>query len=95
VTYSGVGGRIAYTQDKQGIRFTPVTGNAPVAQAGLTPEDVVIEVDGKPISSFSSLTEMSRAIRGEAGSTVTFTVVKANGAVIRQQVLRAQVTYER
>lgn len=93
VTYSGVGGRMAYTEDKRGIRFFPVVENAPIAQAGITPKDTVIEVEGKPVTSFKTLTEMSGLIRGEAGTVVTLTVRKSNGAVVRQQVRRAQVTY--
>jgi hypothetical protein len=93
-TYSGVGGRIAYTRDRQAIRFTPIDPNAPIALSGISPEEDVIEIDGKPISSFRTLTEMSRAIRGEAGTTVNFTVRRPNGAVVRHQVRRQQVTYK-
>lgn len=95
ITYSGVGGRIAFTEDRRAIRFFPVVADAPIARSGITPEDVVIEIEGRPISSFRTLTDMSKVIRGKKGTTVTLTVQKANGAVIRQQVMRAEVTYNR
>jgi hypothetical protein len=95
VVYSGVGGRITYSEDRQGIHFIPISREAPIAQAGITPKDTVTAIDGKPVASFESLAEMSGVIRGEEGSMVTFTVRRSNGAIGFVPVRRAQVVYRR
>lgn len=93
-TYSGVGGQVIFARDRKSISFRPLSKTAPIARSGISPEEAVTEIDGKPISSFRSVTEISAAIRGEAGSSVTFTVRKKNGSVVRHQVRRETVTYK-
>ncbi|WP_241494656.1 S41 family peptidase [Bacillus coahuilensis] len=70
-SFEGIGAEI---QEKDGyiIVVSPIKGS-PAEQAGLLPNDKILEVDGESIQGMSS-TEAVMLIRGEKGSDVSLTI---------------------
>jgi S1-C subfamily serine protease len=60
---------------KAGAVVGQIIAGSPAAQAGLQPRDVIIEVDGQPLQTESSLAEAINS--HQVGDTVTLTVIRA------------------
>jgi carboxyl-terminal processing protease len=95
VKYSGIGASIRYSKDRQGVQFQALVKDAPVTQAGVRPEDVVIAVNDQPVGAFSSVSDIAAIIRGPEGTPVTFTVRAADGAITKKKVIRRVVEFNR
>ena len=59
---------------KDGVVVGQVDANSPAAKAGLQPDDVINEVDGKPLVGESALAEVTNAHK--PGDTITLTVLR-------------------
>ncbi|HEY0331033.1 MAG TPA: RIP metalloprotease RseP [Rhodopseudomonas sp.] len=59
-------------------RVDAVQADSPAAAAGFQPGDVVVQIDGKAIGSF---TEMQRAVGSEAGEQLTFMVKRGDATL--------------
>lgn len=70
--YSGVGMDIDI-KNNQIIIVSP-TNDSPAQKAGLKPEDIITEIDGKPVNSFKSVQEASQYMRGPKGSTLDLVI---------------------
>ena len=89
-SYVGIGVRIE--PDAAGRpRIVGVFDNGPAQTAGLLPDDVILEVDGRTTEG-ASLDQVATWVRGEAGTTVEITVRHgANGPERTVKVVRADV----
>lgn len=70
--YAGVGMDID-VKNNQMIIVSP-TNNSPAQKVGIKPEDIITEIDGKPVNSFKSLQEASQYMRGPKGSTLDLVI---------------------
>ena len=71
-SYVGIGVRIDETDDGR-PRIVGVFDGSPAEAAGLEPEDVILEVDGKSTEG-TTIDEVAGWVRGEAGTSVTLVV---------------------
>lgn len=72
------------------IVFADVTAGGPAARAGVSPGDVLLETDGRPVADSTPDQVMDR-LRGTAGTTVALVVRRAAGGVVRLSLLREPV----
>lgn len=91
-TYSGVGITIGVKDDKV-IIISPMK-NSPAEKAGLKAGDIVLKVDGKPITSSD---EAASLIRGQSGTQVILTIERDGKdfdvALTRQEITISAVNY--
>ena len=82
---------------EDGFRIMSVLANSPALEAGLEAGDLIIAVNGEPLSAGS---DISALITGEEGTQVTITVIRlsdgrqADYTLTRRAVLLPIVTYE-
>lgn len=69
------------------VRVTEVPASGPAARAGLRPGDVIVAIDGKPLTGLTSR-EVQRLLTGEVGSSVELEIVR-DGKRERLRVERA------
>jgi carboxyl-terminal processing protease len=92
-SYVGIGVRIDTTEDGQ-PRVVDVFKDSPAAKAGLAPDDVIVEVDGRSTAG-ATIDEIAGWIRGQAGTTVSITVrAGADGPERTLSIIRADVPIE-
>lgn len=72
-TYSGIGAQIGI-RDGLPVIIAPFDGS-PAAEAGVKPGDIIIEVDGQDVTTWS-LQDIVDHIRGEAGTQVILTLLR-------------------
>ena len=75
-SYVGVGITISVREDGQGLDILEVTADSPAQTAGVQPGDRLIKVDGTDISGMS-VAEVSTLVKGEEGTFVTLTLMRA------------------
>jgi carboxyl-terminal processing protease len=69
----------------------PIKGS-PAAEAGLLPNDIIIEVDGESTDGIA-LNDLVRKIRGPEGTTVTLTILREGEGDVREvPIVRAAIT---
>jgi carboxyl-terminal processing protease len=92
-SYVGIGVRIE--PDDQGRpRIIGVFDESPAKKAGLVPDDVILEVDGRSTDG-ASIDLIAGWVRGEAGTTVELTVRRgADGPERTVEIVRADVPIE-
>lgn len=73
-TFSGIGAELGQDADKNLIIVAPIAG-FPASKAGLRPQDIIVEIDGKSTSGLS-ITEAVTKIRGPKGSDVKLRVIR-------------------
>jgi carboxyl-terminal processing protease len=71
-SYVGIGVRIEPAADGR-PKIVGVFDDGPAKAAGLVPDDVILEVDGRPTEG-ASIDDVASWVRGEAGTTVTLVV---------------------
>jgi S1-C subfamily serine protease len=76
---------VARTEDRQaGVEIVQVVAGSPAAEAGLRPEDLILDVDGTPIEKMDDLQQLMvgetigrsvsvRVLRGDRTLTVDIT----------------------
>jgi len=72
--YGGLGLEILQRPDRSLVVIAPMD-DTPAARAGIRPGDIIIELDGAPISA-DSVDGAVEAMRGEPGTTIVLTVVR-------------------
>lgn len=71
------GGVIAsFAWSSRGVRVVEVPPDGPAAEAGLTPDDRVIAIDGVSVAGLSR-DEVQKRLSGEVGSYIVLTVERA------------------
>jgi carboxyl-terminal processing protease len=86
---SGIGAEIGFRNSQLTV-IAPIA-NTPAAKAGLQPKDTIIKIDGKDPTGLS-LEEAVGKIRGDAGTTVTLTIVRGNAAPADIKITRAAIS---
>lgn len=90
--YEGIGAYISVrAEPAPHVVVLSILPNSPAEAAGLTARDSIYAIDGEPVSAEEGLSVVQR-IRGEAGSTVTFSVQSPDGTRREVEVIRGQVT---
>ncbi len=77
-SYVGVGITVLQHSREDGLLVHAVSKGGPAEQAGIVPGDVITAIDGTPMTPDNQETATDR-IRGEAGTSVTLTVLHADG----------------
>lgn len=72
--YGGLGLEILQRPDRSLMVIAPMD-DTPAARAGIQPGDIIIELDGVPISA-DSVDAAVEAMRGEPGSSIVLTIVR-------------------
>lgn len=96
--FGGIGAYIARSDETDEIILDPIPGN-PAEAAGILTGDVLLAIDGDPISIEMSVTEIVNKIKGEKGSTVVLTVrhpgssTATDISIIRGEILLPSVDY--
>jgi carboxyl-terminal processing protease len=94
--YSGIGAQLGM-KDGLPVIVAPFDGS-PAEQAGVKPGDIIIEVDGQDVTSWS-LNDVVDHIRGEAGTEVVLTLLRTDDsksleiAIIRGEIDAPAVTW--
>lgn len=73
--YSGIGTALEKTEN--GIRITKVYEDSPAEKAGLIEGDIIVSVDGKPVSDMS-VESVASSIRGDEGTYVKLEIKRDN-----------------
>ncbi|MFT4247121.1 MAG: S41 family peptidase [Pseudomonas sp.] len=73
--YDGIGVELLQQQDNTLKVIAPID-DTPAARAGIRAGDLIVAIDGKPISTVDSM----EPLRGAAGSKVTLTIVRGKAA---------------
>lgn len=73
-TFSGIGAELGQDANKNLIIVAPIAG-FPAAKAGLRPQDIVAEIDGKSTAGMN-VTEAVTKIRGPKGTQVTLRIIR-------------------
>lgn len=87
--YVGIGVTVTDLEDNTGIRVIQVEPDSPALEAGLIPEDVIIEVEGQAVSAIG-VDAAKDLIRGEEGTQVSLGVLR-NGERINVSVTRKTI----
>ncbi len=77
--FVGVGITFNVRKDNQGLDVVSVTEGGPAAAAGILPGDILIAVDGKSVIGMDT-NEIRDRVRGEQGTTVILTILRAGGS---------------
>ena len=95
--YVGVGITIQEAGDGAGFSIIAVNSEGPAAQAGIQPGDLLIMVEDEDVRGIS-MEEVKARVKGEAGTWVKLTVLRAGDhryfTVERRQVLTQVATWE-
>lgn len=97
-TFGGIGATLSRPEDGGEIVLEPIPGN-PAEAAGVLSGDVLLAVDGTPITAEMTVEMVSALIRGEKGTAVTLTVRHPDTTdpvdieIIRGDILIPSVSY--
>ncbi|MDQ2743809.1 MAG: S41 family peptidase [Chloroflexota bacterium] len=86
--FSGIGALVVPVHRE--LRILEPLPHTPSAQAGIHPGDIVLRIDGMPVSRMSGDAAISR-IHGRAGTSVQLTVRRGHGKPFTVRVKRAQI----
>jgi carboxyl-terminal processing protease len=87
--FSGIGAELGQDKDKNLIVVAPIAGT-PAAQAGVKPQDIIAEIDGKDTSGLSVEDAVSK-IRGKRGTTVELKLIRNKTEVIDLKIIRDDI----
>ncbi len=89
--FEGIGAELGYDNGYI-IIVTPLEGS-PAKEAGIRPRDVILSIDGEPVSKDDNIYEVVDMIRGESGSTVTLEVLHAGDIDSTEiEITRGEIT---
>jgi carboxyl-terminal processing protease len=95
--YGGVGANISRNEAGE-LVLDPIPGN-PAEAAGILPGDVLLAIDGEPVSDSMTVSDVAQLVRGENGTMVTLTVrhvvsgLLEDIAIVRSDILIPSVTH--
>jgi membrane-associated protease RseP (regulator of RpoE activity) len=92
--YSGIGARVLLNKTSDALWIRPIDQQSPSALAGLREGDQVVQINGRPVKDFSSLSEIIRTLRGREGTTVVLYVREPDGNLVTRSVTRRSLHYE-
>lgn len=73
-SFEGIGATVEWVEDRGAVRLVEPFENQPAWNAGLRRNDLVIAIDGEPVSEMVDLTEAISKIKGPQGSSVVLTI---------------------
>ena len=98
--YYGIGVKVTYNNTYNAIEVLTVFRDSPAFEAGLLPWDLIVEVDGVPVSEIGFLEAVNR-MRGPEGTYANFTVYRGNNyseevsfSIPRRKVTEVTVSWE-
>ncbi|MCO5199585.1 MAG: S41 family peptidase [Anaerolineae bacterium] len=96
-TFGGIGANV-FRDENGNVVLEPIAGN-PAEAAGVLSGDILIAVDGEPVSADATVEQIVQMVRGEVGTPVVITVLHPDSAesvdleVIRAVILLPSVDY--
>ncbi|MFN8770533.1 MAG: S41 family peptidase [Neisseriaceae bacterium] len=75
--FGGLGIEVSRDKDNSGIKVVAPIDGAPAYYAGVKSGDLIIRIDGKPVSGMT-INEAIKKMRGKAGTPVTITISRKN-----------------
>ena len=97
-SFGGIGAYITRNDETGEVTLEPIPGN-PAEAAGIVAGDVLLAVDGTPITVAMTVPQVIDLVKGETGTTVTLTVRHPGAAepvdiaVVRADILLPSVVY--
>ena len=97
-TFGGIGAYITRSEETGEVILEPIPGN-PAEAAGILTGDVLLAVDGNPITAEETVPDIIERVKGEKGTTVVLTVRHPGAAepvdisVVRDDILLPSVVY--
>lgn len=88
-TFSGIGAELGQDADKNIIIVSPIAG-FPAAKAGLRPQDIITEIDGKSTAGMN-IAEAVTKIRGPKGTDVTLRILRNKSEDLTFTITRADI----
>ncbi|MBX6333972.1 S41 family peptidase, partial [Candidatus Saccharibacteria bacterium] len=88
-TFSGIGAELGQDADKNLIVVSPISG-FPAAKAGLRPQDIIMEIDGKTTAGMN-VAEAVTKIRGPKGTDVTLRILRNKSEDLTFTITRADI----
>lgn len=76
-SYVGIGVTVQYNYAEETLTVTDVQKNSPAEGAGILPGDIILAVDGTTLSEVG-YPDLADLIRGEAGTSLTLTLLRAD-----------------
>lgn len=73
-SFEGIGATVEWVEDRGAVRLVEPFENQPAWNAGLRRNDLVIAIDGEPVSEMADLNEAISKIKGPKGSSVVLTI---------------------
>lgn len=89
-TFSGIGAELGQDAQNNLVIIAPIDGT-PASRAGLRPQDIVTEVNGKSTTGMSVDAAVTK-IRGEKGTKVTLKVVRDKSQTLTFTITRDNIT---
>src|SRR2546428_474827 len=86
--HTGIGVQIDVVRGQ--IAFSDVTVGGPAARVGISPGDVLLEADGRPVADSTPDQVMDR-LHGAVGTTVALVVRRAAGGIVQLSLVREPV----
>lgn len=86
---AGIGLQLVNDRDTQAVTIIEPVEDSPAQKAGLLPQDIITEIDGKPIES-CGVSSVAALLRGKAGTSVTLGVFRS-GQPITFRIQRAPI----
>lgn len=86
--YGGVG--TAIRKEGDSVVITEIYDHTPFQQAGIRPGDLIVSLEGKPVSGMS-LDEISEYLKGDPGTTLALVVRHAYGGTASYRIIRREV----
>lgn len=97
-TFGGIGAYLTRSAETGEVLLEPIPGN-PAEAVGIVSGDVLIAVDGVPITAEMTIPEIIELVKGEKGTTVVLTIrhpgeaEPVDVAVVRDDILLPSVSY--
>lgn len=73
-SFEGIGATVEWVEDEGAVRLVEPFENQPAWNAGLRRNDLVVAIDGTPVSDLADLNEAISKIKGPKGSSVVLTI---------------------